>query len=147
MDHLQAIVIDNGSSVFKAGFAGCNQPSVIFPNIVGRQRLRIAGAQSNFKEQYIGYDALTNKKFLSIHYTVERGIVTNWNDMEMIWHHTFYNELHVAPEEHPILLTEIPFNPIGNRQMMTQMLFEQFHIPGKTILLVHISFPTKSFPY
>jgi actin-related protein len=38
-------------------------------------------------------------------YPIERDIVTNWDGMDKIWHHTFYDELRVALEEHPILLT------------------------------------------
>jgi len=80
------------------------------------------------KEYYIGDDAMARKGVLNMRYAIEHGVIQNWADMEKLWHHTFYNELRVNPDEYKVMLTEAPMNPKMNREKMTQVMFETFNV-------------------
>jgi len=134
-DLKSTVIIDNGSGHVKAGLATDESPSSVFPAIVGRPKHESAMAGSDKKEYYMGEEALAKKGVLSISYPLEHGIVKDWSDMEKVWHYTFFDALRVNPEEHAVVVSEAPFNPLKNRERMVEMLFEKFQVPAAYIVI------------
>ncbi|KAI8427158.1 hypothetical protein MSG28_014774 [Choristoneura fumiferana] len=110
----QPVVIDNGSGVIKAGFAGDQIPKCRFPNYIGRPKhVRVmAGALEG--ELFVGPRAEEHRGLLSIKYPMEHGI----------------DQLSTFSEEHPVLLTEAPLNPRRNREKAAEVFFETFNVPA-----------------
>ncbi len=78
-------MIDNGSGMITAGFAGDSGPRIVFPSVVGapkRKPLMTAGA--TFLETCVGDHAQTRRGVVSLDYPIEHGIVTNWDSMEKV---------------------------------------------------------------
>lgn len=98
--HNAPIVLDNGSGTIRAGFAGDDLPKCFFPSWVGRPKhLRVlAGALEG--DVFIGQKAASELRgLLKIHYPLEHGIVTDWDDMERIWEYVYGEGLKTLSEE------------------------------------------------
>jgi len=127
----QPIVIDNGSGMIKAGFAGDASPKVKFYNYVGRPKHTRCMAGAVEGDLFIGSKAQTLRGLLAINYPMEHGIVTDWNEMERIWSYIYSpDELKANTNEHPVLLTEPPLNPAKNRLKAAEIFFETFNVPA-----------------
>lgn len=61
---------------------------------------------------------------------MENGIVKRWDDMQHLWDYTFFEKMKVDPTGRKILLTEPPMNPLKNREMMAEVMFERYNFGG-----------------
>ena len=131
------VVIDNGTGYMKGGFSGENAPRSVFPTLLGSpNKGRLLTDEKT--PLIVGQEALEKMGMSDIKSPIEKGIIKDWEDMEIIWHHMLYNELRITPEDHNMILTDVPTNPPENRENMVQRLFEKLNIPGLYISMTSV---------
>lgn len=121
--------MDAGTGSFRVGVAGEQVPRAVFSSLVGRPRNKVTLEGLEHKEAFIGQEAELKRNILSVRNPIQRGVVTEWDDMELLVHHA-YDSLRCQSASHPVLLTERPFSPKANKEKMVQMMFESFGVPS-----------------
>ncbi|XP_035297109.1 actin-3-like isoform X3 [Cricetulus griseus] len=114
------LICDYGSGFSKVGFAGTETPLAVFPTVIGKLKHNNLLVGVEEQECFIGDEVQNNLERLNLDYPITQGTITNWDNMEKIWHHTFYNVLHIAPEQHPVMITEPPLNSKHVKSRTTQ---------------------------
>lgn len=129
------LVVDNGSDSIKAGYAKEEAPYTVLSTILGQtkeaKRLEVLDRPA----AYIGEKTDPERCEIDLIHPIKNSIINDFDAMEEIWRYTFSTKLNVNPEEHPILLTEGPFNPTANREKTTQIMFETFNSPALYLAL------------
>ena len=137
---IMPIVIDNGSGIIKAGFAGDELPQIEYSNAVAIPKYPnwMYGNNSN-ENYYIGEELQRMKSVWKIKYPVRRGFIEDWDSMKIILKYTF-NRLSnyslykrawwYTSIDNPVMITESSVHSKRDREEMWRMMFEYFDIPA-----------------
>ncbi|XP_046976901.1 actin-1-like [Vanessa cardui] len=128
-----AVVIDNGSYSIKAGFACDNHPVAIFRTLIGRPNYLHGSYGRQYYDVAVGDDAIARVEDLELSHPVVNGRIEHWDNMERIWHHTFYRELKVAPEDRAVILACGLTATIEEKIKCCEVFFETLNNPAVCI--------------
>ncbi|KAL5164187.1 Actin-related protein 5 [Glycine soja] len=127
------IVIDNGASYFRIGWAGETQPRVVFRNIVQRPRHKTTGETVTIVGDHdpalLKYFDCTRSGPRS---AFDSNVVYQFEIMEYILDFGFDRLGATGSEQidHPVLITECVCNPVQSRSKMGELLFETYGVPS-----------------
>lgn len=117
------VVIDQGSSNMRVGFADADAPSAVFPSVVASH---LSASETSEQRSYFVGKPATQKPNRRLSYNTGR--VLNWEDMEAIWEHSFSNCLKVETNTAKVFLTEAANTQKSTRERMVETMFELFDV-------------------
>ncbi|ERL95187.1 actin-related protein 5 isoform X1 [Dendroctonus ponderosae] len=131
------IIIDNGSYTCRVGWATSSEPLIQFRNLIAkprRERLKKDTIEIPQTPQLqVGNDIVNIEAVrFQLKTQFDRNVVTHFEAQEHLLDYAF-SHLGINTEDcvpHPILCTEAVLNPNTSRQLMSELLFECYNVPG-----------------
>ena len=73
---------------FKCGFAGDDEPRSVFPTVVTTSNKLSCHGTTTARDQqfqrFVGDEAEQNRELYNLNYPIQRGVVTDWDNMERV---------------------------------------------------------------
>ncbi|XP_007527383.2 uncharacterized protein LOC103117290 [Erinaceus europaeus] len=117
---MAAVVIDTGTGFTKCGLAGGEHVLSVLPS-----RVQLLQHQGQGQPRYT---VPANQE--GSYSVLNRGVVSDWDALEVLWQHLFYCRLGMQPEKLAVLVADSPISPRTNREKVAEILFERFHVPA-----------------
>ncbi|KAM6169906.1 uncharacterized protein ACDL77_018371 [Rhynchocyon petersi] len=117
---MAAIVIDTGTGFTKCGLAAKDRVLSVVPS-----RVQLLQPSAQGQPQYI-----VPEDQEGTYPVLNRGVISDWDALEVLWQHLFCCRLGVQPEELAVLVADSPISPRTNREKVAEILFEHFHVPA-----------------
>lgn len=109
----------------KAGVAGEDMPRAIVPSLSG-----YVGEAC-----YVGQPALM-REGLKVKCPIDPRHDIDWDALADMWEYMLCGELRINPNDHPLLMSEVPQMNQVSREKMAEVMFESFDVPA-----LHIGSP------
>eukprot|EP00117_Sycon_ciliatum_P019012 scpid75680/ scgid3674/ Actin len=139
-EEIDGLVLDLGSIRWRCGFAGDGSPRYYNESVLGRSRLSHKSNESatsppirKTEDTYIGDEAVRRRESLSLSFPIQRGIVTDWDDMQTLLDHMLFRGLNLSEDSlsaRSVLYTEAVLNPKYCREKMAELLVERYNVPA-----------------
>ena len=125
--NVPAVIIDNGSSVIRAGYPAEVAPRVCIPSIVGVPRNKGVALAAGLREYEVGTAAIEKRGSLDCSWPIRAGHVRQWADMERLWSHVIYKELRITPEQYCFVLTQPVDTTPKQKEATLEVMLETFN--------------------
>ncbi|XP_030760914.1 actin-related protein 5 [Sitophilus oryzae] len=131
------IIIDNGSYMARVGWATSTEPLLQFKNLIAKPRRERSKKESveltQAPQLQVGNDIVNIEALrFQLKTQFDRNVVTHFEAQEHLFDYAF-SHLGINTENcvpHPIVCTEAVLNPNSSRQLMSELLFECYDVPG-----------------
>eukprot|EP00361_Fabrea_salina_P005550 CAMPEP_0202439728 /NCGR_PEP_ID=MMETSP1345-20130828/36315_1 /ASSEMBLY_ACC=CAM_ASM_000843 /TAXON_ID=342563 /ORGANISM="Fabrea Fabrea salina" /LENGTH=377 /DNA_ID=CAMNT_0049054273 /DNA_START=952 /DNA_END=2085 /DNA_ORIENTATION=- len=127
---MQALICDNGTGYLKVGWSSSNFPDLTVPCLIGRPNRHFQSLTGEMGREYVGHDAMKFGNSVDLFRPLEHGIIEDWEGMLKLWEYTFLDQMSFDFGNTRILLSEAPMNPVKNREVMCEHMFETFGFEG-----------------